>query len=140
MAEVRLLLTVRTPHEVVLRTGIDSLRVPTESGLVGLRPRAEGSLLVVEPGLVLAREGTGVRFIATAGGLLVHRNKECELFTPMAVMGSGADEVLRALDRLLAEPTEEMNTRRQLSRLEQRVLETLRGRQRASAASAREGA
>lgn len=138
--EARLRLTVHTPHEVALRAEVDSLRVPTESGQVGLRPGAEGSLLVVEPGLVLVRESTGVRFVATAGGLLRHRDNECTLFTPVAVVGSSADEVRRALDRVLSVPTDEMNTRRQLGRLEQRILDALRGRDGESSALGRENA
>lgn len=127
MAEDLLHLTVRTPHAVVLEAGLDALRVPTESGQVGLRPRAEGSLLVVEPGLVVARRGTGTRFLATAGGLLRHRGTEATLFTPIAVVGEGADEVLQAMERAQAEPGEDREVRRQLGRLEQRIREELRG-------------
>jgi F0F1-type ATP synthase epsilon subunit len=127
MAEGLLHLTVRTPHAVVLEARLDSLRVPTESGQVGLRPRAERSLLVVEPGLVVAHRGTSPRFLATAGGLLHHRGTEATLFTPIAVVGEGAEEVLQAMERAQAEPDEDREVRHQLGRLEQRILDELRG-------------
>ncbi len=128
MAEQPLHLTVRTPHAVVLEAELDSLRVPTGSGQVGLRPRAEASLLEVAPGLVVARRGGGVRFLATAGGLLRHRGTEATLFTPIAVEGGDADEVLRAMEHARAEPGEEREVRRQLGRLEQRIRQELHGR------------
>lgn len=132
MAERLLHLTVRTPHAVVLEAGLHSLRVPTESGQVGLRPQAEGSLLVVEPGLVVANRDTGPRFLATAGGLLRHQGTEATLFTPIAVMGDGADEVLQAMERAQAEPDEDREVRRQLGRLEQHIREELRGQRTAA--------
>src|SRR6218665_428284 len=127
MDERLLHLTVRTPHAVVLEAGLDSLRVPTESGQVGLRPRAEASLLVVEPGLVVAHRSTGVRFLATAGGLLSHRGTRATLFTPIAVAGDAPDDLLPPMEHARAEPNEDQQVRRQLGRLEQRIHETLSG-------------
>ncbi|WNG23199.1 hypothetical protein F0U62_03465 [Cystobacter fuscus] len=127
MAEHLLHLTVRTPHAVVWEAGLESLRVPTGSGQVGLRPRAEGSLLVVEPGLVVAHQGGGEHFLATAGGLLRHRGTHATLFTPVAVVGGSAAEVLQEMERARAEPDEEREVRRQLGRLEQRIREQVRG-------------
>ncbi len=53
MSAIQLKLVVRTPREVVLERGVSSLRVPTETGQVGVRSGAEPRGLAVEPGLVL---------------------------------------------------------------------------------------
>ena len=55
---------------MVFAQPVRAARVPTESGLVGLRPRGEPTVMAVEPGLVVLRLAEGLRFAATAGGLL----------------------------------------------------------------------
>ena len=55
MSNRQLKLMVRTPREVVVELRVSSIRVPTETGQVGVRPRAEPLVLAVEPGLVLVR-------------------------------------------------------------------------------------
>ena len=44
---------VCTPHEVVFDAEVRSVRVPTETGHVGIRPRMEALVLPVEAGLLL---------------------------------------------------------------------------------------
>ena len=119
-------LVLRTPPEVVCDDLVRAARVPTETGQVGLRPGGEPLVLVVEPGLVLLRADAGLRFAATAGGLLQSGREHCTLYTPVAVVGSSDDEVLAALDRLLAAPDRELAARRQFGELEQRIVQELR--------------
>jgi F0F1-type ATP synthase epsilon subunit len=121
---------LRTPHTVVLDEPVRAVRVPTETGQVGLRPGGEPILLAVEPGLVLLRGAVGLRFVATAGGLLESGRERCTLYTPVAALGASDDEVLAALDRLLAAPDAELAARRQLGELEQRIVQELRERSR----------
>lgn len=122
----RLHLVVRTPHEVVVDEQVRAARVPTESGQVGLRPREEPFVLVVEPGLCVLRTGERVRFAATAGGLLDADRETSVLYTPFAVVGDRGDEVLGALDRALATPDSELAARRRLGELEQHIVQELR--------------
>jgi F0F1-type ATP synthase epsilon subunit len=119
-------LVLRTPHEVVFDEAVRGARVPTQTGQVGLRPRGEPLVLVVEPGLVLLHDDGIDRFAATAGGLLESGRERCTLYTPAAVVGPSGDEVLEALDRLLSAPDRELAARRQLVELEQRILQELR--------------
>ncbi|HEX7785395.1 MAG TPA: hypothetical protein VF653_04170 [Methylomirabilota bacterium] len=119
-------LVVRTPHEVVFDDRVRSARVPTETGQVGLRPRGEPLVLVIEPGLVLLRGDAALRFGATVGGLLESSHERCTLYTPAAVVGASEDEVLGALERLLSAPDPELAARRQLVELEQRIVQQLR--------------
>ena len=76
---------VRTPHEVVLDTTARSVRVLTESGHVGLRPRIEPMVLPIEAGLVLVRKDEGVMLVGSAGGLLSSDGRDATLFTPLGV-------------------------------------------------------
>jgi F0F1-type ATP synthase epsilon subunit len=124
----RLRLLIRTPHETVLDAQVRGARVPTETGQVGLRPREEPLVLVVEPGLVILRMDGGVRFAATAGGLLESDRERAMLYTPFAVLGEVEPEVLAALDRALATPDSELSARRRLGELEQRIVQELRHR------------
>ena len=87
MDEETLRLVVRTPQGGVFDERVTSLRVPTDTGQVGLRPRSEEAALVVEPGLALAASSDGLRFVATAGGLLRCDGVEAVLLTPLAVVG-----------------------------------------------------
>jgi F0F1-type ATP synthase epsilon subunit len=120
-------LVIRTPHQLVLDERVRSVRVPTETGQVGLRPNGEPVLLVIEPGLVLLRAATALGFAATAGGLLESDRERCVLYTPVAVVGSSEDEVLAALERLLAVPDREVVARQQLGELERRIIQEARG-------------
>lgn len=121
-------LTIRTPREVVLDEALRAARVPTGSGQVGLRPGAEPFTLAVEPGLVLLRTEEGVRFAATAGGLLDAGAARCVLYTPFAVVGDAEAEVLAALELALTTPDSELAARRRLGELEQRIVHELRRR------------
>jgi F0F1-type ATP synthase epsilon subunit len=124
----RLRWVIRTPHGVVLDQAVEAVRVPTESGQVGLRPREETLALVVEPGLVVFRSGAALRFAATAGGLLEGDRETATLYTPFAVAGDRGEEVLSALDRALATPDSELQARSRFGRLEQRIVQELRQR------------
>jgi len=133
----RLRFLIRTPHESVVNSEVRAARVPAETGLVGLRPRQEPVLFVVEPGLVVLREDSGTRYAATAGGLLHCERELCILSTPFAVAGKDEADVLAALKRALAAPNSELAVRRQLAELEQRIVQELG--QRMPAAPARVG-
>jgi F0F1-type ATP synthase epsilon subunit len=130
MADRRLHLTVRTQHEVVFTADATSLRLPTASGQVGLRPRAEPTLLAVEAGLVLVHTASATRFIGTAGGLLTCDGVNATLLTPLAVAGDEAHAILAALERALQEPSEEMQARTTLGKLEGEIVHELRREQR----------
>lgn len=123
-------LLIRTPHHAVIDAQVSAARIPTETGQVGLRPRQEPFVLVVEPGLILLRTDGRLRFAATAGGLLESDRERCVLYTPFAVLGDMDSEVLAALDRALATPDSELSARRRLGELEQRIAQELRERPR----------
>jgi F0F1-type ATP synthase epsilon subunit len=118
-------LLIRTPHETLLDAQVLSARVPTETGQVGLRPHQEPLLLVVEPGLVVLRLAGGLRFAATAGGVLESDRERAVLHTPFAVLGQADTDVLAALDRAMATPDSELSARRRLGELEQRIVQEL---------------
>lgn len=117
---------VRTPHEVVLDTTARSVRVLTESGHVGLRPRIEPMVLPIEAGLVLVRADEGVMLVGSAGGLLSSDGHEATLFTPLGVVGSDSAVIQRALNDALAAPDSELAARARLGKLEGRILTELR--------------
>ncbi len=127
MAEETLRLVVRTPQGRVFDERVTSLRVPTDTGQVGLRPRSEEAALVVEPGLVLAASEDGLRFVATAGGLLRCDGKEAVLLTPLAVVGESAEAVRVELEETLRIPRRDLELRAVLQRLETGILHELRG-------------
>jgi F0F1-type ATP synthase epsilon subunit len=122
----QLRLVIRTPYEVVFDERVRSARVPAETGQVGLRPRGEPFVVVVEPGLVVLRTDAGVRFAATAGGLLDGDRDTSVLYTPFAAVGAAEGEVLAALDRAQATPDSELALRRRLGELERRIVRELR--------------
>lgn len=126
MAESALRLVVRTPRGSVLDTAVTSLRVPTDTGQVGLRPRSEAAALVLEPGLVLAAGIDGLRFVATAGGLLRCDGSEAVLLTPLAVVGESADAVRSGLEHALQTPSTDLELRAVLQQLETGILRELR--------------
>jgi F0F1-type ATP synthase epsilon subunit len=119
---------IRTPHQVVVDERVVAVRVPTESGQVGLRPRQEAVILVVEPGLIILRRDAVLRFVATAGGLLEGDRETSILYSPFAVAGDGQEEVMAALEQVLAMPDSELAARRRLAELEQHILQELRSR------------
>jgi F0F1-type ATP synthase epsilon subunit len=120
-------LVIRTPHEVVVDARVRAVRVPTETGQVGLRPREEPFAMVVEPGLCVVH-GEGSRFAATAGGLLEGDRETATLYTPFAVAGDRGEDLLAALDRALATPDSELAAHRRLGELEQHIVQELRQR------------
>ena len=126
MAEETLRLVVRTPQGVVFDERVTSLRVPTDTGQVGLRPRSEAAALVVEPGLALAASRGGLRFLATAGGLLRCDGVEAILLTPLAVVGESADAVCAGLSEALGTPSPDLELRAVLQRLESGILQEIR--------------
>jgi F0F1-type ATP synthase epsilon subunit len=125
---------IRTPREVVLEHNVASLRVPTQTGQVGLRPRCEPAVLAIEPGLILLRRNGDFRYAGTAGGLLRCTGEEANLLTPLAVIGDVLEQVQAELEQALSEPSEEMEVRSALTRLETNILQELhRGEQRLEA-------
>lgn len=135
----RLRIVVRTPHAIVVDEPVGSARVPSERGQVGLRPRQEPFVLVVEPGLCVLGGDGAPRFVATAGGLLECDRRSAVLYTPFAVVGMRDDEVLAGLDRALATPDSEIAARRRLGELEQHIVQELRQRPRVGRAGSRDG-
>ncbi|MEQ9410310.1 MAG: hypothetical protein RIK87_21415 [Fuerstiella sp.] len=129
MTKPGLHVTIRTPGKTVVDQEVVALRVPTESGQVGLRPRGEPSVLAVEAGLIVLRLRNGIQYAGTAGGLLHTSGQRTSMLTPMAVVGDDVDSVSRQLDALLAAPSDEMEVRRTLGRLETRILQELRERE-----------
>lgn len=118
---------IRTPHETVFEAEARSLRVPTESGQVGLRPSVEGHVSAFETGVMnLRTPDNSIRFIGTAGGLLVCDGKAATMLTPLAVVGKDEQSVLSQLDSVLSRPSSEMEARRMLSRLEGEIVNELR--------------
>jgi F0F1-type ATP synthase epsilon subunit len=126
VAPETLRLVVRTPERGIFDEAVSSLRLPTDTGQVGLRPRAEATVLVVEPGLVLATAGGELRFLATAGGLLRCDGSSATLLTPVAVVGDSEESVAQALDQVLREAHAELELRAVLQRLETGILLELR--------------
>lgn len=130
MSAGELHLVVRTPHLIAFEKDVESLRVPTESGQVGLRPRGEAMTLAVEAGLVVARSPGRTQFIGTAGGLLVFDAGRATLLTPVAAAGDDEPAIIDRLEQLLREPDEEMQARLALDRLERQILRQMRNEQR----------
>jgi F0F1-type ATP synthase epsilon subunit len=125
MAEATLRFLIRTPRRVILECDAASVRVPTETGQVGVRPRGEASVLAVDPGLIVVRQDGLTRFAGTAGGLLRCEGAAASLLTPVAVVGDALTTVLEELDRALAAPSAEQETRAMLGRLEKNMLQFL---------------
>jgi F0F1-type ATP synthase epsilon subunit len=124
--EQTLRLELRTPQALVATLEVASLRVPTDSGQVGLRPRAEPAVLAVEPGLAVAHTAAGLRLLATAGGLLRLERDHALLLTPLAVVGESEQDVRARLEEAMAEPTADAELRRAIERLEHGILQELR--------------
>jgi len=133
MADRSFEFTVRTPHDVVLQAPARSLRVLAETGLVGVRPRTEPTVLAVEAGVVKVDREQGVQFVGSAGGLLMCDGHQATLLTPLAVTGENEQELAEQLQKVLQQPSTEMKARTMLSRLEGRILEELRQERRIEA-------
>jgi len=125
MAERALDFQVRTPDELAWRVDALSIRVPTDSGQVGLRPGVEPVVLAVDAGIVLTRTRTGTKFVGTAGGLLRTDGGAVSLLTPLAIVGDAIDALVDELERRLGEPSSEMQARASLGKLEDKILEEL---------------
>lgn len=126
-------LVVRTPHEKVLELRVRSIRVLTETGHVGLRPRMEPSVLPLEAGVVHARaESDGKRsehYIGTAGGLLMCNRGVVTLLTPIAVVGDNQAELTGELESLMTQPNSELEARTAFNKLEGHILTEIRREQ-----------
>jgi F0F1-type ATP synthase epsilon subunit len=118
---------VRTPRGIVADLEVQSLRVPTDTGQVGIRPGVEAAVTPVEPGLVLARAAERLHFIGTAGGLLRTDGSEAELLTPVAVLGDDAAAAVAAVDEALAGADPERDLRQAIERLETGLRREVRG-------------
>jgi F0F1-type ATP synthase epsilon subunit len=126
VADQKLRIVVRTPEGCVLDDQVGSLRVPTNTGQVGLRPRCEPTALIVEPGLALAEGDAGLLFVATAGGLLRCDGRMVVLLTPVAVLGNSAETVQAELESALGTSSADLELRSVLQRLETGILQELR--------------
>ena len=80
----------------------------------------------MEPGLALAESADGLRFVATAGGLLRCDGKEAVLLTPLAVVGGSAEAVGAQLAEALDGPRPDLELRAVLQRLETGILQEVR--------------
>ena len=123
---MQLKLIVRTPREIVMERDVSAIRVPTETGQVGVRLQAEPCVLAVEPGLVLVRRNDRYDFVGTAGGLLRCDGVVANLLTPLAVTGEEENAVIEALDEALARPSAELEARATLGRLQTSILREMR--------------
>ena len=127
MAAATVRFVVRTPHEVVFDADVRSVRVLTETGHVGVRPRMEPLVLPVEAGLVLVHTDDHVAFVGSAGGLLSSDGMRVTLFTPLGVVGTDPKAIRAALDQGFAAPGSEFAVRARLGKLEGRILAELHG-------------
>lgn len=132
-------MVVRTPHQIAFEQNVFSLRLPTETGQVGLRPRGEGMIMAVEAGVVIARSPRGTCYIGTAGGLMVFDGSRAILLTPIAAAGEDQATIVARLTKLLAEPDEEMRARIALGRLETQILQRMRDENREAVLRPAEG-
>jgi F0F1-type ATP synthase epsilon subunit len=117
---------VQTPHETVLDATATSVRVPTDTGYVGIRRHMEPMVVPIEAGLAVLRANGDVTLIGSAGGLLTSDGREATLFTPLAVVGTDPVAIQRKLDAALAAPDSELTVRHKLGRLEGRILAELK--------------
>ncbi|PQO25626.1 hypothetical protein C5Y96_22655 [Blastopirellula marina] len=125
MNDPRLDLIIRTPRAIIFEGRVDSLRVASETGQVGIRPRMEPLVLAVEPGLVLVKSSGQTTYAGTAGGLLRCDGKQAHFLTPLAVYGSELETVASQLEAALDSPSVELEARETLGRLERSILREL---------------
>ena len=115
-------LIVRTPREVVVETDARSIRVLTETGHVGLRPKMESVILTVEAGLALVDRENSFLFLGTAGGLLKCDGTLATLLTPLAVAAENQESVMRELQKQLSEPKAELAVRTTINNIQSSIL------------------
>ena len=118
--------TIRTPSNTAYEGEVLSLRVPTHTGQVGLRPKSEPAVLAVDAGLIVLKTDRGTKYAGTAGGLLHTDGKQVGLLSPLAVVGDDVASVTEQLNTLISTPHEEMEVRHALGRLESQILQELR--------------
>lgn len=126
MSPSQLQMIVRTPREIVVERFLRALRVPTETGQVGLRARGEPLVLAVEPGLLLMRMEDDYEYVGTAGGLLRCDGVTAKMLTPLAVAGKDERQVMQALEAALAKPNIELEARSTFDQLQHNILQELR--------------
>jgi F0F1-type ATP synthase epsilon subunit len=131
MAERRLVLVVRTPRAELVRRAVRMLRVPTESGSVGILPRAERAALVVEPGLVVARDDATITLVGTAGGLMRIDRDQAVLLTPLAVVGHDVTSIRTWVAELTRQTSSEAELRKRIESLERGLIAASGNRPRA---------
>ena len=117
---------IRTPLQEVVRMDVESLRVITETGQVGLRPRMESVVLAVEPGLAILHPVDGILFVGTAGGLLRCDGRMAMLLTAVAVAARDEQAVIAALTSQLEQPTAEMEIRNMINNIQTSILNELK--------------
>lgn len=134
MRDTLLRLIVETPHGIILDAATKSVRLPTETGQVGLRHGHEATILAIESGLVLARTNGNLRYVGTVGGLLHSDGSTSRLLTPWGIVGNTAEGVWSSLEQALAAPSAELEARRKLAHLELSILDQMRRERMASVA------
>ncbi len=113
---------VRTPRQIVVETQARSIRVLTETGHVGLRPKMEAVILTVEPGLVLVQREDSMLFVGTSGGLLKCDGVVATLLTPLAVAAKNQESVMRELQMQLRQPKAELEVRTTINNIQSSIL------------------
>ncbi len=126
MTEPSLRLVIQTPRERIFEGKIKSLRLPTQTGQVGIRPRIEPLVLAVEPGLILISSADLPTFVGTAGGLFRCDGEQASLATPLAIRGESMEAVVQQIETALERPSVEFEVRDTLGRLESNILNELR--------------
>ena len=118
-------LIVKTPQAIVVDTETQSVRVLTESGHVGIRPRMEDTILAVEPGLILVHREGSTLYVGTAGGLLTCDGAIATILTPLAVAEENEEAVMRELQKQLDQPTAELEVRTTINNIQTGILNEL---------------
>ncbi len=122
---------VTTPQQEVVKFESRSVRVVTETGQVGLRPKMEAVILAIEPGLILVHQSIETQFVGSAGGLLTCDGKIAKLLTPFAVSGINEQAVISELTRQLQQPRAELEVRNAISSIQTSILNELQEDRRA---------
>jgi F0F1-type ATP synthase epsilon subunit len=118
-------LIVKTPQAVVVDTSAQSVRVLTETGHVGFRPRTEDVILAIEPGLILVHRESSTLFVGTAGGLLTCDGAMITILTPLAVAEENEAAVMRELEKQLDQPKAELEVRTTINNIQTGILNEL---------------
>jgi F0F1-type ATP synthase epsilon subunit len=117
---------IRTPRREVVRTTVRSMRVLSDTGQVGLRPRMEPVILAVEPGLAILHTADTSLFVGTAGGLVRCDGLMALLLTPLAVAAEDEQAVIVALTQRLDQPSAEMEVRNMINNIQSNILNELK--------------